>query len=94
VQLEKGWCRLQIRFQSCDFVLNDLAHVRKALWMLMLGLQLLDPAYVTKNKSSSNGYQQAQRYLCLFQSQVKLQVRGEEVLDKNGQFILQEVKET
>jgi hypothetical protein len=29
LQLEKGWCRPQTEFQSCDFVLNDLAHVRK-----------------------------------------------------------------
>ena len=73
-------------FQSCDFVLNDLSHVRKALWMLMLG-----HAEAARSSASSYGYQQDQRYLCLIQSQVKLQVQDEEVLDKNGQFILREI---
>jgi hypothetical protein len=46
------------------------------------------------NKSSSYGYQQSQRHLCLFQSQVKPRGRRWEVLDKNIQFILREIKET
>jgi len=57
--------------------------------MLMLG-----HAEAAHSSASSYGHQQARRYLCLIQSQVKLQVQGEEVLDKNGQFILREVKET
>ena len=53
--------------------------------MLMLG-----HAEAARSSVSSYGYQQAQRYLCLIQIPVNLQVQGEEVLDKNGQFILRE----
>lgn len=83
------------------FVLKDAAHVRKALRILMLGhAEVARSSAATRpsmwyyNKSPSYGYQQAQRHLCLFQSQVKLQGRRGEVLDKNVQFILREIKET
>src|SRR4051812_32643893 len=43
------------RCQSCNFVLNDMTHIRNALWILMLGyeklpalLHLRGPAYITK----------------------------------------------
>jgi hypothetical protein len=83
------------------FVLNDVAHVRKASRILMLGhaeaarsSAATRPSMRYYNKSSSYGYQPARRHLCLFQSRVKLQGWRWEVLDKNVQFILREIKET